>query len=82
MKNILSLVWRVEMDSEGIFVPTWPVLMTTRDIVLKNLEPMEIGLQYSWKYWQAALALKTMGYGYQHDLSTLLTRAHFCIERY
>jgi hypothetical protein len=57
-KNILSLVWRVDINTEGDFEPTWPVLITTRDILLTNDRPMEIGLQYSWKYWAAARALR------------------------
>jgi hypothetical protein len=58
-KNILSLVWRVDMNSsEDIFEPSWPLLMTTRDITFTNRDPMEIGLQYSWKYWDAALLLR------------------------
>lgn len=34
-------------------VPTWPLVITLRDLLLQNSDPMEVGIQYSWKYWKA-----------------------------
>jgi hypothetical protein len=36
-----------------ILRPTWPVVITLTDVILKNREPMELGLQYSWRYWKS-----------------------------
>lgn len=52
-KNILMLVWRLELDNQ-MLRPTWPVVMLKQDVFLTNHEPMEIGIQYSWNYWEAA----------------------------
>lgn len=56
-KNVLRIVWRLEMR-QGKLAPSWPVVITTRDVQFKNTEPMEVGLHYSWKYWAAARALQ------------------------
>lgn len=34
-------------------MPTWPVVITLTDVLLRNREPMELGLQYSWRYWKS-----------------------------
>eukprot|EP00984_Skeletonema_dohrnii_P030594 scaffold22203_cov78-Skeletonema_dohrnii-CCMP3373.AAC.1 len=52
--NILQLVWRLAKDEKtGMVVPTWPVVVTKQDIRLLNTVPMEVGLQYGFKYWNA-----------------------------
>lgn len=28
-------------------------MITLTDVLLKNREPMELGLQYSWRYWKS-----------------------------
>ena len=55
-KNVLSLVWRLDFDqtSKRLF-PLWPVLITRKDLRFKNKMPMELGLHYSWRYWEAAI---------------------------
>lgn len=55
--NILELVWRLEQskDDARLLVPTYPVIITMRDILFKNLEPMEVGLSYGWGYWQQTM---------------------------
>lgn len=52
--NILQLVWRMELV-DGQLHPTWPVVILKCDCEFRNHEPMEVGLQYSWRYWQAVL---------------------------
>ena len=56
-KNVLQIVWRMEMR-DGKLSPSWPVVVTLGDVHFTNKEPMEVGLQYSWKYWAAARALR------------------------
>jgi hypothetical protein len=50
-KNALQLVWRLANEN-GVLVPTWPVVLTLRDLKLTNYDPMEIGIQYGWGYWE------------------------------
>lgn len=57
-KNILQLVWRVEKNEQGQLTPTWPVVVTKDDVLLTNAKfPLEVGIQYSWRYWEAVRAL-------------------------
>ena len=56
-KNVLQIVWRMEMR-DGQLSPSWPVVVTLGDVHFTNKEPMEVGLQYSWKYWAAARSLR------------------------
>ena len=51
--NALELVWRLAEDEtdETLLVPTWPVVITRKDVLFNNTEPMEIGLSYGWNYW-------------------------------
>lgn len=52
-KNILAIVWRLE-DQDSVLYPSWPVVVTKRDVVFDNREvTMEMGLEYNWKYWHA-----------------------------
>eukprot|EP00546_Thalassionema_frauenfeldii_P003514 CAMPEP_0178934382 /NCGR_PEP_ID=MMETSP0786-20121207/23831_1 /TAXON_ID=186022 /ORGANISM="Thalassionema frauenfeldii, Strain CCMP 1798" /LENGTH=302 /DNA_ID=CAMNT_0020612157 /DNA_START=46 /DNA_END=954 /DNA_ORIENTATION=- len=52
--NILQLVWRLAKDEKnGMVVPTWPVVVIKQDVRLLNTLPMEVGLQYGFKYWDA-----------------------------
>jgi hypothetical protein len=51
-KNILQLVWRME-EQNGKIVPTWPVVIFKEDVVMRNRDPIEIGLDYSKGYWDA-----------------------------
>jgi hypothetical protein len=48
--NVLQLVWRMEV-LDGVLTPTWPVVILSKDATFSNHDPMEIGLQYSWPYW-------------------------------
>lgn len=59
MKNILQIIWRLEFDvNKSKFVPTWPVVILAKDVKFANRDaPMEVGIQYSWRYWEAARAL-------------------------
>lgn len=57
-KNILAVVWEVEIIEDGdrskpVITPVSPFLMLRNDVILKNKSPMEIGLAYSWRYWEA-----------------------------
>lgn len=55
-KNILNLVWRMEwQESTKQIVPTWPVLVTNKNLRFSNVEPMEVGLDYGRQYWQEYL---------------------------
>ena len=54
-KNAVAIVWRLE-DNDGILIPTWPVVVSTRRLVFTNSCPMEMGLEYNYKYWAAAEA--------------------------
>jgi hypothetical protein len=57
-KNILRIVWRMDYNqTKKQLVPVWPIVILDRDIVFRNTEPMEIGLSYTWKYWEAARLL-------------------------
>jgi len=51
--NILQLVWRMEMDAGGTLTPSWPVVITKKDVRMLNSVPMEVGLQYGYNYWDA-----------------------------
>jgi hypothetical protein len=55
--NILELVWRLVSSEEDatLLIPTYPVVMTSRDILLSNDMPMEVGLQYGFRYWQQTI---------------------------
>lgn len=54
--NILQLVWRLANDEKnGMLVPTWPVVVARQDVRLLNTVPMEVGLQYGFNYWNAAM---------------------------
>eukprot|EP00597_Dinobryon_sp_UTEXLB2267_P009178 CAMPEP_0170085188 /NCGR_PEP_ID=MMETSP0019_2-20121128/20140_1 /TAXON_ID=98059 /ORGANISM="Dinobryon sp., Strain UTEXLB2267" /LENGTH=271 /DNA_ID=CAMNT_0010301537 /DNA_START=84 /DNA_END=899 /DNA_ORIENTATION=+ len=57
-KNVLTLVWRMELIDQKMLVPTWPVVILNRDLRFVNKEPMELGIQYSWRYWMASRALQ------------------------
>ena len=54
-KNILQIVWRMELI-EGRFKPSWPVVILNRDVRFTNAYPMEVGIHYSWNFWRAALS--------------------------
>lgn len=54
--NILQIVWRVHLE-DGVFKPTWPVVILSQDVRFTNDLPMEVGIQYSWRYWLAAMQL-------------------------
>lgn len=57
-KNIMQIVWRVEFDHKiRKIVPVWPVVIINRDLKFTNYLPMEVGLTYTWKYWEAARIL-------------------------
>ena len=51
--NILQIAWRME-DREGRLMPLYPCLVTSRDFLFHNQEPMEIGLKYGWQYWNSS----------------------------
>lgn len=48
--NILQLIWRLEWRDQRL-VPTWPVVLFVKDVVIRNHEPIEVGLEYGWAYW-------------------------------
>lgn len=53
--NVLELVWRLA-PSEGDtsrLEPTWPIVITARDVLFDNTEPREAGLSYGFGYWKA-----------------------------
>ena len=61
--NILQLVWRLAKDeNSGSLVPTWPVVVTRKDVRLVNTVPMEVGLQYGYNYWDAVAKEGTSKY--------------------
>lgn len=47
---MLELAWRME-DNGGVLEPTWPVVILSRDVAFSNAMPMEVGVNYGWKYW-------------------------------
>ena len=52
--NILNIVWKMEISNDQQeLVPAWPVVIVNRDIRFNNKEPMELGMHYSYRYWQA-----------------------------
>ncbi len=52
--NILQLIWRLAKDEKtGILMPTWPVVIARKDFRLVNTVPMEVGLQYGFRYWDS-----------------------------
>mmetsp|Transcript_16020 Transcript_16020/g.33879 ORF Transcript_16020/g.33879 Transcript_16020/m.33879 type:complete len:361 (-) Transcript_16020:35-1117(-) len=54
--NVLQLAWRLAKDeTSDMLVPTWPVVMTRKDVRLLNSVPMEVGLQYGFNYWDAVV---------------------------
>ena len=55
--NTVQIVWRVVL-SEGKLQPTWPVVVTKKDLLLTNREPTEVGLEYGWRYWKNTLELQ------------------------
>lgn len=66
-KNVLQIAWRMDIDAEGRLAPTWPVVILLKDVLFDNKEPMEVGLQYSWKYWEAARILDAEKEAEQRD---------------
>ncbi len=52
--NTVQLVWRVVL-SGGQLVPTWPVVVIKKDLLLTSREPTEVGLEYGWRYWKNTL---------------------------
>ena len=38
-------------------MPTWPVVISLCDVLFKNRIPMELGLQYSCRYWKSVQEL-------------------------
>jgi hypothetical protein len=36
------------------------VVITLKDILLTNREPMEVGLQYGWNYWKSVIELMSL----------------------
>ena len=57
--NVLQLVWRMALTSDNELAPTWPVVVTAKDIILTNREPSELGLKYGWRYWSNTRAAST-----------------------
>lgn len=53
-KNILQIVWGLELEA-GVFKPTAPVVILSQDVKFTNTLPMEVGIQYSWRYWLATM---------------------------
>lgn len=51
--NALAIVWRLE-DDGALLIPTWPVVVNTKSLVFTNPAPMELGLEYNYRYWAAA----------------------------
>ena len=53
--NLFELVWRLApADGDAsLLEPTWPVVITARDVRFDNVEPREAGLSYGWAYWKA-----------------------------
>ena len=51
--NCLAIVWRLE-DNDGVLIPTWPVVVNTKPLQFDNSRPMEMGLEYNYRYWSAA----------------------------
>ena len=53
-KNCCMLLWHlIEDTTTAMLKPLYPVIVLKRDIIFRNLEPMELGLGYSWGYWSA-----------------------------
>ena len=44
------MVWKME-TKEGVLLPAVPAFITTKEIVVKNTIPIEIGYSYKWDYW-------------------------------
>ena len=55
---IFLLIFDINLFStRQTLVPTWPVVITLCDVLFKNRIPMELGLQYSWRYWKSVQEL-------------------------
>jgi hypothetical protein len=50
--NSLMMIWRMEKVN-GRLIPTWPIVLFKKNIIVRNHEPIEIGMEYSWGYWSA-----------------------------
>lgn len=50
-KNFIGLLWRVEFDGTCV-QPTWPVVITYSDLAIRSHEPIELGISYSWGWWE------------------------------
>lgn len=59
-KNILKIVWEVELNSDRtMIIPKYPLLVLARDTLFSNTVPMEMGLSYSWYYWEVEMEAKS-----------------------
>lgn len=54
--NVLTLVWDLELDKQGVLQPREVQLVTTRDLLVnKPLLSVELGLHYGVQYWRDLL---------------------------
>ena len=40
-----------QVEKKKVLAPTWPVMILSKDVRFSNTEPIEIGLEYSYRYW-------------------------------
>jgi hypothetical protein len=59
-RNILSIIWRLkdslQRDDDCCtrkLQPAFPVIISNKDLLFVNSQPMEIGLHYSWRFWDS-----------------------------
>lgn len=51
-RNILTLLWRLAANKDGVLMPVCPVVVISKDVNLTNHKPMEVGLHYGWSFWK------------------------------
>jgi hypothetical protein len=58
--NALQIVWRLEFNgTTGRLMPTYPLVLLRNDVRFTNTHPMEVGLHYSWRFWEAVRFLSS-----------------------
>ena len=50
--NIVRLVLKLVDSAEFILKPLKPVIVTKERVSFDNKDPVEIGIGYSWNYWE------------------------------
>lgn len=68
-KNILKIVWELKYCEERKqLMPATPLIVLPKTVSFDNTEePMEVGLHYSWRYWEVARKIEALIEGRQDE---------------